>query len=288
MGTGLLAGVERHRGSGPMTDGPVSDGPVSDAPVAVITGAARGLGAATARQLAADGYRLVLLDGPGEPAVQDADTFPVSTAADLAGLANELPTAIAVPGDVRVQADVDRAVDTAMSEFGRLDAAVAVAGAIAGGEPAWLIPDASWTGLFGTNVDGVLHLIRAAVPQLLTAPAGRFVAVSSAAGTRPLPKLAAYSASKHAVVGLVRSLAADLTGTMVTANVVCPGSMRTSMLDASAAVYQLDSVEEFTEHALIKRLLDPAEVAAMIGFLCGPQGAGITDAVIPVDGGFTG
>jgi SDR family mycofactocin-dependent oxidoreductase len=252
--------------------------------VAVVTGAARGLGAAVARRLAAAGWRLALLDGPTDPRLAAS----ASTAADLRAVAGELPAAIAVPGDVRSQPEVDAVVATAMERYGRLDAAIAVAGIIAGGAPAWELPDTHWQLLMDVNVTGVLHLIRATIPALLEAPSGRFVAVSSAAGTRPLPRLAGYSASKHATVGLVRSLAADLTGTRVTANVICPGSMDTAMLGESARIYDLSFPEEFAQHAYLRRLLDADEVAAAVAWLCSPESSAMTAAVIPVDGGFRG
>jgi NAD(P)-dependent dehydrogenase (short-subunit alcohol dehydrogenase family) len=116
---------------------------------------------------------------------------------------------------------------------------------------------------------------------------GRFVAVASAAGMLGLRRLSAYTASKHAVIGLMRALAADLAGTGITANAVCPGSTRGPMLDASAAVYGLASAEEFSGQQLVERLLEPSEPAALIAWLCRPDASGVTGAVLPVDGGLT-
>src|SRR5215469_15225303 len=102
-----------------------------------------------------------------------------------------------------------------------------------------------------------------------------------------MPRLAAYSAAKAAVLAYVRALAADLAGTGVTANVVCPGSTRGVMLEASAAVYDLPSAESFAGQALLRRLLEPDDVAAAITWLCSPDAGGLTGAVVPVDAGLS-
>ena len=89
------------------------------------------------------------------------------------------------------------------------------------------------------------------------------------------------------MIGLVRSLAADLAGTGITANAVCPGSTRGPMLDASAAVYGPGPRRGVRRHQLVERLLEPAEPAALIAWLCGPDAGGVTGAALPVDGGMT-
>lgn len=256
-------------------------------PVAVVTGAARGIGAATARALAAEGWQLVLLDRCADDPALD---YPLATPADLDAVVEACGDAVGVVADVRDQAALDAAVATAVERFGGLDAAVAAAGCIAGGSRGWEVGDDQWAAMLGVNLEGVWRLARAAVPALLARPAprrGRFVAVSSSGGTDGLPLLAAYVAAKHGVNGLVRSLAAELGPHGVTANVVAPGSTRTAMLEASAAVYDLASVEGFTEHHLLGRLLEPEEVAALVAWVCGPTSGGVTGAVLPVDAGMT-
>lgn len=260
------------------------------APVGVITGAARGIGAATARRLAADGWRLVLVDRcADDPALG----YALGTRDELDAVVaacGGADRAVAVAADVRDQAGLDAAAGTAIERFGGLDAAVAAAGALVGGPTTWETTDEAWAAMFGVNVEGVWRLARAAVPTLLEQPEprrGRFVAVASSGSLVGLPQLAAYSAAKHAVVGLVRSLAAELGPHGVTANAVAPGSTRTAMLDASAAVYGLGQPEDFAAHHPLGRLVEPDEVAAAIAWLCSEASGAVTGAVLPVDAGMT-
>jgi SDR family mycofactocin-dependent oxidoreductase len=257
--------------------------------VAVVTGAARGIGAATARRLAATGdWRLVLVDrGADDPGL----AYGLATKDDLdATVAACDGYAVGVVADVRDQDALDGAVRTAVERFGGLDAAVAVAGGIGGGAPAWETTDDLWATMMSVNLEGPWRLARAAVPALLGRPEprqGRFVAVASAGGTVGLPLLAAYCAAKHGVVGLVRSLAAELGPYGITANAVAPGSTETAMLDATAPVYGLSGTEEFATHHFLRRLLAPDEPAALLAWLCGTSSSGVTGAVLPVDAGMT-
>jgi SDR family mycofactocin-dependent oxidoreductase len=265
---------------------PAALGP--EGPVAVVTGAARGIGAATVASLVGSGWRVVAVDRcADDPALE----YPLAAPEDLDELVARHGACVApLEGDVRRQADMDAAVDLALASFGRLDAAVAVAGVISGGPPLWAMDDERWNVLFDVNVLGVRRLATAAVPRLLDAPpprSGRVVAVASAAGMLGLRRLAAYSASKHAVIGLVKGLAADLAGTGVTANAVCPGSTRTALLRESARIYGMSSPEEFAGQQLLERLLAPEEPAALVAWLCGGASSAVTGAALPADGGMT-
>ncbi len=252
-------------------------------PVALITGAARGIGAATARRLARDGWAVVLVDRCAD---DDALGYPLATGAELRTLAAALD-GIDHVGDVRSPDDVAAAVDVGLDRFGRLNAAIHAAGVIAGGQPIWETSDEAWNVQFDINVGGARNLIRAVVPPMLDAGDGRVVLVASAAAQTGNPGIAAYNASKAAVVGLTRGLAADLADSGVTANAVSPGSTDTAMLAESARIYGLASPHEFATHHLNRRLLSSDEVAGSIAWLCGPDASGITGAVIPVDAGMT-
>jgi len=257
--------------------------------VAVVTGAARGIGAAVVRHLADRGWRVVAVDAcADDPAVG----YPLGTRAELAAVCAPYGTAVRpAVADVRDLAGLQAAVALAEDSFGGLDAAVAGAGVIAGGSNAWETDAETWRVLLDVDVLGVANLVTAAVPALLRRPeprTGRFVAIASAAAHRGMWKLSAYNAAKHAVVGLVAGLAVDLRGTGVTATAASPGSTRTAMLDASAAIYGMGSVQEFAAHQLTESVLDPDQIAAAIGWLCSAQSAAVTGSVLHADGGFIG
>jgi len=256
---------------------------------ALVTGAARGVGAATVAALAAGGWRVVAVDRcADDPALQ----YPLGTPADLDRVVEAARPAegdvVGYVADTRDPDALAAAVGEAERRWGGLDAAIAVAGVIAGGAPAWQVPREREAALLDVNLGGVLNLARVAVPALLRRPAprrGRFIAVASAAATRGMPMLAAYSAAKAGVAGFIRALAAELGGTGVTANAVSPGSTATPALDESARLYALPAAESFAIQQPLGRLLRPEEVAAVIAFLAGEDASGMTGAIVPVDGG---
>jgi len=254
--------------------------------VAVVSGAARGIGAEVGVGLAEEGWPLLLIDACEE---QPGIAYAMPSPADLEAVAERCRQAGAAEVEV-LQADVGRddfgdRVSAALA--GRPSgAAVAAAGVIAGGA-AWATDRDAWSRMIDVNLHGTRRLAETIVPGMVAAGGGRFVAVASAAAIRAMPGLAAYSAAKAAVVGYVRAMAADLAGTGVAANVVCPGSTRGVMLAESAALYDLPHQDAFADQHLLQRILEPEEVAAAVVWLCGPRASALTGAVIPVDGGLT-
>jgi SDR family mycofactocin-dependent oxidoreductase len=271
--------------------------------VAVVTGAARGIGAATVRGLAAAGWAVVAVDrASDDPRLP----YPMGTEAQLRGVVasacalvprSEANTdGLALDGVVSVIADTTDpealagAVAEAEERFGGLDAMVCVAGVIAGGVPLWEMPGDQLGAVLGVDLGGPVTAARVAIPAMLRRPPprhGRFVAVASAAATRGLPKLAAYGAAKAGVAGLVRGLAVELGGTGITANAVSPGSTATALLNESARLYGLADTRSFADQQPIGRLLTPDEVADTLVWLAGLGSEALTGAVIPVDGGLS-
>lgn len=257
-----------------------------DSKVAIVTGAARGIGAATVRALAEQGWSVLAVDlAKDDPALP----YSLATTDDLAQTVQAAGDRVAAyQADVRDQTAIDAAVAEAESRWGGLDAAIAAAGVIAGGVPLWDMPADQEQAVLDIDLGGVIKLARAAIPALLRRPeprCGRFLAVASAAATSGMPMIAAYCAAKAGVAGLIRALGAELGGTGVTANAVSPGSTDTAMLAESARIYGLPDVTSFAGQQPHGRLLDPAEIAAVLAFLAGQGSSAMTGSVIPVDGG---
>jgi SDR family mycofactocin-dependent oxidoreductase len=257
--------------------------------VALVTGAARGIGAATVAELCRQGYAVTAVDACTGEDTPPGVGYPLAIPDDLNHLARRFPDQVlAVESDVRDRAALDAAANATVARFGRLDAVVAAAGVVVGGRPQWHTPDEHLRTLLDINVLGVWNTAAATIPLLLAAetPARcRFVAVASVAGERGLFHLAGYAASKHAVIGIVRGLAADLVGTGVTAVAVAPGSTRTAMLSATADLYRTTPLD-LASHQGIRRLIEPDEIAAVIGLCCSPAGAVLNGSVVHADGGF--
>lgn len=257
--------------------------------VALVTGAARGIGAATVAELCRLGYGVTALDACTGGNVAPGVGYPMATPEELQQLALKFPDQVLpIESDVRDPEGLNSAVNATLDRFGRLDAVVAAAGVVVGGLAQWETPDEHLRTLIDINVLGVWNTAAATVPSMLAGPdpAGcRFVAIASAAGERGLYNLTGYTASKHAVIGIVRGLSADLVGTGVTAVAVAPGSTRTQMLSATADLYDA-TPDDLATHQALRRLIEPEEIAATIALCCSAAGAALNGSVIRADGGF--
>lgn len=199
--------------------------------VALVTGAGRGQGRSHALHLARAGASVVCLDTESNaPTIE----YPLATKDDLmttVGLIEkEDRRAVAVVGDVRSQADLDRAVATAIDELGGLDIVVANAG-VWGLRPFWEISEEEWSEMIDIVLSGIWRTVKAATPHLIEQQSGSVIVISSINGLEGGPEFAHYTAAKHGVIGLMRSMAQELGSHNVRVNAVCPGIMDTNMND---------------------------------------------------------
>ena len=245
--------------------------------VAVVTGASRGIGAAIAHRLAADGLRVALV---------------ARTPDAIEALARTLG-GVAIVADVTAKGASEAILAETERRLGPVDVVVANAGAEASHKLA-ATTDETWDALLAVNATAVFRLVRAALPAMIQRNSGRIVVVASNAGLTGYAYTSAYCASKHAVVGLVRAVAAEIARTGVTINAVCPGFVDTAMADRAvariAATTKRD--EQAARGALEamspqRRLLDPAEVAHLVAALLPDAARGIHGQTLAIDGGQT-
>ncbi len=247
---------------------------------AVVTGGGRGIGRAIARTLAEAGAA-VLVSARSRAEIE-------ATADELTGDGHE---AHAVACDVTDPDAVRRLAAAAEELLGGVDVLVANAG-IASSAPLKAITLDDWNRVFAVNVTGTFLVTQAFLPGMLERRWGRLVMIASTAGKHGSPYLSAYAASKHAVVGFMRSVAAEVAERGVTANAVCPGYVETSI--ASQAVENIVektglSAEEaraaLARSSPQKRIFEADEVAFQVLALCDPRAHGMNGQSIVLDGG---
>lgn len=234
----------------------------------IVTGAGSGMGRVIAQGFLNNGARVVVA---GRRAEQLAET--------IEGYPNE--QVLAVPTDVADSAQVARLVEAAVGRFGSLDVVVSNAAGYAGGDLTEL-DEHAWHSLFATNVDGLYHLAVAALPHLV-ASGGTLIAVSSVSGLAGDWGQAAYNATKHAVNGLVRSLALDYGGRGVRVNAVAPAFTLTAMTAGMGT--SPEQLAPFVNRIALGRPGLPEDVVGPVLFLASEDARYITGTVLTVDGG---
>ena len=182
------------------------------------------------------------------------------------------PRFVAVAADVATPDGAQEAVQQALGSKGRIDVLVHLVGGFAGGKPVWDTDDATWRGMMKMNLDTAFYMTRAALPHMLAAGRGRILAVGSRTGVEPVATLSAYGASKAALIALVRTIAAEVRDSGVTANVVLPSVIDTPANRAS------------NPGADFSRWVQPDSIAALLLWLASDAAANINGAAIPIYG----
>ncbi|WP_417708202.1 SDR family NAD(P)-dependent oxidoreductase [Roseibium aggregatum] len=232
----------------------------------LITGAARGIGLATAKLMLARGWQVAMLD-------RDAD--------ELAIASKDLEGAVPFVCDVSIVEQVEATIPDILQRFGGLDAVVNNAGVAEFG-PIEETDFAMWRRVMETNLDGVFLVSQAVTPALKEAR-GAIVNIASISGLRASTLRVAYGTSKAAVIQLTKQQAAELGEYGIRANCVCPGPVRTKL---AMAVHSQDIIDAYHDAIPLNRYGSETEIGEVIAFLCSEQASYVTGQVIAADGGF--
>jgi NAD(P)-dependent dehydrogenase (short-subunit alcohol dehydrogenase family) len=239
---------------------------------ALITGAASGMGAATAREFRAAGGRVVVVDLNDTLATQ---------------VAGEIEAGPPVIGDVSDPAFCSRAVETALERHGRLDVLVNAAGIIVRAD-ALNTSDEQWQRVMNVNVNGVFYMSRAAVGPMMTQGHGVIVNFGSIWGGVGAAGVVAYCASKGAVHQITRAMALDHVEDGIRINAVCPGEVNTPMLASERSEpVTPELMQKVADSVPMGRLAEPVEIARVVLFLASDAASYMTGAMVNVDAGYT-
>ena len=250
-----------------------------DGKIALVTGAAGVIGTATMRLLAERGARIVAVDRQ-ERSLKDA----------IAGLPSSAET-LAITADVTQEDEVADYVRAAIAKFGTIDVFYNNAGIEGEIKPITDYPLDSFRRVLDVNVIGVFLGLKHVLPVMLKTNSGSIINTASIAGLIGSPSIAVYSASKHAVIGLTKSVAQECSGTGVRVNCVCPGLIDSRML--SAIIYGRNPgnapppMERIVDRIPARRLGQAAEVASIVAFLASDEASYVSGSAYTVDGGRT-
>jgi len=270
--------------------------------VAFITGAARGQGRSHAVRLAQEGADIIAVDLCAE--VPSAGRlYPGATEADLAQTVREVEALdrriVATKADVRDYAALKAALDDGVAQLGHVDIVSANAGIFVFGDLAQLISEQDWQDVTDINLTGVWHTSKAVIPHLISqGTGGSIILTSSTAGLKGTPTVAAYTASKHAVVGLMRTLALELAPHRIRVNTVHPTGVNTNMIinEATFRLFLPDiehptkeqAAEVFaTTNALPVPWVEPVDISNAVLFLASDEARYVTGTELKVDAGYT-
>jgi 3-oxoacyl-[acyl-carrier protein] reductase len=245
---------------------------MTSATVALVTGASRGIGRASALALAAAGHPVAVGYRSDREGADEA----------VAKMTAEGTDAMAVPLDVRDVGSVEQAFKAVEAHIGPVRILVNNAGFTRDGLAVKYSAE-NWAATLETNLTGAFRCVQRALPSMLKARWGRIINVASVAALRGNSGQTAYSASKAGVVGMTRSLARELGGRGITANAVCPGFVETKMTESTGH----EQRKRYVEMTPAGRFGTPDEVAAVIAFLARPEASYVNGAIIAVDGGLS-
>ncbi len=239
--------------------------------IAVITGSGKGLGEAMALLFSREGAKIVVFD-IDEPAGRE-------TAEQIQEQGGE---AIFVHGDVSNPDDAARLIDAAVDAYGRVDVLVNNAGVHVDRTVANTTEE-EWDRILGVNLKGVFLCSKAAIPQMRRQGGGNIICISSISGLIGQLNQAAYNASKHGIIGLVKCMAYDHALENIRANAICPGVMNTPLV---ASVPE-EHIAPYRKTSLLERFAEPSEVANAALFLASDESSYVTGSAMVVDGGYT-
>jgi SDR family mycofactocin-dependent oxidoreductase len=263
-----------------------------DGKVAVITGGGRGQGRSHAVRLAEEGADIVIGDITRQvPSVP----FPTGRPGEMEETVTEVEKlgrrCVALEADVRSTADMNRLADTAMAELGRIDFLLANAGILSLSDTTWDLTDEQWDDMIDINLTGVFKACRAVVPHIRAGGnGGSIIITSSIAGLRGVAGCTHYTAAKHGIVGLMRTLARELAPEMIRVNTLHPTGVDSPMSNNDFFPKWLDEHEELGNAMRFNLMpvdaMPMADVSAVVAFLCSNEAKWITGTTVQVDAGF--
>ncbi len=263
-----------------------------DGKVAVITGGGRGQGRAHAVRLASEGADVVVCDITEQvPSVPFATGQSGDLEATVAAVEEVGGRCVALEADVRSTPDMTKLAETAMGEFGRVDFVLANAGILSLSDNTWELTDEQWDEMIDINLTGVFKTCRALVPHVRAGgQGGSIIITSSIAGLRPVAGCTHYTAAKHGIVGLMRTLARELAPEQIRVNTLHPTGVDSPMSNNDYFPAWLEEHEELGNAMRFNLMpvdsLPMQDVSAVVSFLCSEDARWITGTTVPVDAGF--